>query len=48
MVYIAPVATGAGFISGFLETAVLALLPIYGLHHGIETVYGLILVSPCS
>jgi MFS family permease len=45
MVYIAPVATGAGFISGFLETAVLALLPIYGLHSGIETAYALILVS---
>jgi MFS family permease len=45
MVYIAPVATGAGFISGFLETAVLALLPIYGLHSGIETAYSLILVS---
>ncbi len=48
MVYIAPVAMGAGFFGGFLETAVLALLPVYGLHSGIETAYALILVSPCS
>lgn len=45
MVYTAPIAMGAGFFSGFLETAVLALLPIYGLHSGIETEYALILVS---
>ena len=45
MVYIAPVAMGAGFFSGFLETAVLALLPVYALHSGIETAYALILVS---
>ncbi len=43
--YIAPVAIGAGFFSGFLETAVLALLPVYGLHSGIETAQALILVS---
>jgi MFS family permease len=45
MVYIAPVAMGAGFFSGFLETAVLALLPVYGLHSGFETSNALILVS---
>jgi MFS family permease len=45
MVYIAPIAMGAGFISGFLETTVLALLPVYGLHSGIETADVLILVS---
>ena len=45
MVYIAPVAMGAGFFSGFLETAVLALLPVYGLRSGIEPAYALILVS---
>ena len=37
-----------GFFGGFLETAVMALLPVYGLHSGIETAYALILVSPCS
>ena len=36
MFYIAPVAMWAGFFSGFLETAVLALLPVYGLHSGME------------
>jgi len=45
MSYVAPVAMGAGFFSGFLETAVLALLPIYGLHSGIQTAHVLILVS---
>ena len=45
MFYIAPVAMGAGFLSGFLETAVLALLPVYGLHSGIETARVLIFVS---
>ena len=45
MVYIAPVAMGAGFLSGFLETAVLALLPVYGLRSGLETAYALIFVS---
>jgi len=45
MFYIAPVAMGAGFFSGFLETAVLALLPVYGLHNGIETAHVLIFVS---
>jgi MFS family permease len=45
MVYIAPVAMGAGFFSGFLETAVLALLPVYGLHSGFEAANALILVS---
>ena len=45
MIYIAPVAMGAGFFSGFLETAVLALLPVYGLHSGIEIASALILVS---
>jgi len=42
---LAPIAIGAGFFSGFLETAVLALLPVYGLHNGIETAQTLILVS---
>jgi MFS family permease len=45
MVYLAPVAMGAGFFSGFLETSVLALLPVYALHKGIETAYALVLVS---
>jgi len=45
VVRIAPVAIGAGFFSGFLETAVLALLPVYGLHSGFETAYALVLVS---
>lgn len=45
IVYIAPVAIGAGFFSGFLETAVLALLPVYGLHSGFETAAALVLVS---
>ena len=45
MVYIAPVAMGAGFFSGFLETAVLSLLPVYCLHSGIETADVLIFVS---
>jgi MFS family permease len=45
MVRIAPVAIGAGFFSGFLETAVLALLPVYGLHSGFETADALVLVS---
>jgi MFS family permease len=45
MFYIAPVAMGAGFFSGFLETAVLALLPIYGLHSGIDTAHVLVFVS---
>ncbi len=45
MVSIAPVAMGAGFFSGFLETAVLALLPVYGLHNGIKIATALMLVS---
>ena len=45
MVYIAPVAMGAGFFSGFIETAVLSLLPVYGLHSGIKTADVLIFVS---
>ena len=45
MAYVAPVATVAGFISGFLETAVLALLPIYGMRSGIETAAALTMVS---
>ena len=45
MIYIAPVASMAGFISGFLETAVLALLPVYGMRSGIATETALILVS---
>jgi len=45
MAYVAPVATVAGFISGFLETAVLALLPVYGMRSGIETAAALTLVS---
>jgi len=45
IVYRAPVASGAGFFSGFLETAVLALLPVYAIHSGIETAYALVLVS---
>lgn len=45
MLFVAPVATMAGFICGFLETAVLSLLPIYGLRSGIETASALILVS---
>jgi MFS family permease len=45
MIYVAPMATMAGFISGFLETAILALLPIYGMRSGIETAAALILIS---
>jgi MFS family permease len=45
IVFIAPVAIGAGFFSGFLETAVLALLPVYGLDSGFDTAYALVLVS---
>jgi hypothetical protein len=45
IVYMAPVAIGAGFLGGFLETAVLALLPVYGIHSGFETAYALVLVS---
>lgn len=45
MASVAPLAAAAGFISGFLETAVLALLPVYGLRSGIATSGALILVS---
>jgi MFS family permease len=45
MVFNASVAMAAGFFSGFLETAVLALLPVYGLHSGVEAAYALMLVS---
>ncbi|MEN8244466.1 MAG: MFS transporter [Thermodesulfobacteriota bacterium] len=45
MAAMAPLAAVAGFISGFLETAVLALLPVYGLRSGIATSGALILVS---
>ncbi len=45
IVFIAPVAIGAGFFSGFLETAVLALLPVYGIDSGFDTAYALVLVS---
>jgi len=45
MVYIAPVVTSAGFFSGFLETTVLSLLPVYGIRSGVETAYALMLVS---
>ncbi|MCG6911580.1 MAG: MFS transporter [Deltaproteobacteria bacterium] len=48
MIWVAPVATTAGFISGFLETEVLSLLPIYGLRSEIETAYALTLVSVFS
>ena len=45
VVVMAPLASMAGFISGFLETAVLALLPVYGIRSGIETAAALIMVS---
>jgi len=45
MVYIAPVAAVAGFISGFMETAVLSLLPVYGMRSGIATASALTFVS---
>jgi len=45
MIGLAPVAVGAGFVCGYVETATLSLLPIYGLHNGFETSYALILVS---
>ena len=45
MMGLAPVAVGAGFVSGYVETATLSLLPVYGLHNGLETSYAIILVS---
>ncbi len=45
MIGLAPVAVGAGFVCGYVETATLSLLPVYGLHNGFETSYALILVS---
>lgn len=45
MLYVAPLATTAGFISGFVETAVLALLPIYGIRSDIEMAAALVMVS---
>ena len=45
MIGLAPVAVGAGFVCGYIETATLSLLPVYGLHNGFETSYALMLVS---
>jgi len=41
----APFAMAAGLICGLLETAALALLPLYGLHSGLDTARTLTLVS---
>jgi MFS family permease len=45
MIWVAPVATAAGFISGFLETQVLSLLPVYGMRSEIGTAHALALLS---
>jgi MFS family permease len=45
MLSLAPVAMGAGFVSGYLETATLSLLPVYGLHSGLTASRALALVS---
>jgi MFS family permease len=45
MIWVSPLTTAAGFISGFLETGVLSLLPVYGMRIGLETAYALTLVS---
>jgi MFS family permease len=45
MIWVAPVATAAGFISGFLETQVLSLLPVYGMRSDIGTAHALALLS---
>ena len=45
MIWVAPIATVAGFISGFLETQVLSLLPVYGLRSDIGTAHALALLS---
>ena len=45
MIWVAPIATAAGFISGFLETQVLSLLPVYGMRSDIGTAHALALLS---
>lgn len=45
MIWVAPVATAAGFTSGFLETQVLSLLPVYGIRSEIGTAHALALLS---
>jgi len=45
MIWVAPIATTAGFISGFLETQVLSLLPVYGMRSDIGTAHALALLS---
>ncbi|MDJ0929883.1 MFS transporter [Breoghania sp.] len=43
--FIAPMATLAGFIFGSVESGSMSLLPIYGVHVGMETTHTALLVS---